>query len=202
MAVRKQTASLYGGILDNIKSVDFTPKGEDKLNPQLYSYALQDINGDGMPDLLVSAGQDSVQHYCVWVGSPDGAGVTQVEVPGDLMTRCGYASSLQFLLTGSNKGNGLLLYQSLNSGAAIPSTQRYVVKDGALVADGDLIQSQAPSQLAPDVLQESVQLKFVDTSDRSLLDSFRQGRGRFRDGQRRGGSAARAVFPVVRRDER
>jgi hypothetical protein len=175
VAVRKQTASLYGGILDNIKSVDFTPKGEDKLNPQSYSYALQDINGDGMPDLLVSADQDSVQHYCVWVGSPDGAGVTQVEVPGDLMTRCGYAGSLQFLLTGSNKGNGLLLYQSLNSGAAIPSTQRYVVKDGALVADGDLIQSQAPSQLAPDVLQESVQLKFVDTSDRSLLDSFAKG---------------------------
>jgi hypothetical protein len=135
VAVRKQTASLYGGILDNIKSVDFTPKGEDKLNPQSYSYALQDINGDGMPDLLVSADQDSVQHYCVWVGSPDGAGVTQVEVPGDLMTRCGYAGSLQFLLTGSNKGNGLLLSQSLNSGAAIPSTQRYVVKDGALVAD-------------------------------------------------------------------
>lgn len=37
VAVRKQTASLYGGILDNIKSVDFTPKGEDKLNPQSYS---------------------------------------------------------------------------------------------------------------------------------------------------------------------
>lgn len=128
-----------------------------------------------MPDLLVSADQDSVQHYCVWVGSPDGAGVTQVEVPGDLMTRCGYASSLQFLLSGSNKGNGLLLSQSLNSGAAIPSTQRYVVKDGALVADGDLIQSQVPSRLAPEVLQESIQLKFVGTSDRSLLDSLAKG---------------------------
>ena len=152
LAVRKQTASLYGGILDNIKSVDFTPKGEDKVNPQSYSYALQDINGDGMPDLLVSADQDYVQHYCAWVGSPDGAGVTQVEVPGDLMTRNGYASSLQFLLSGSNKGNGLLLSQVLNSGA-----------------------SQTPGQLASEVLQESVQLNFVDTDDRSPLDAFAKG---------------------------
>ncbi len=175
LAVRKQTASLYGGILDNIKSVDFTPKGEDKVNPQSYSYALQDINDDGMPDLLVSADQDYVQHYCVWVGSPDGAGVTQVEVPGDLMTRNGYASSLQFLLSGSNKGNGLLLSQVLNSGAAMSSTQRYVVRDGALVADGDPILSQTPGQLASEVLQESVQLNFVDTDDRSPLDAFAKG---------------------------
>jgi hypothetical protein len=82
------------------------------------------------------------QHYCVWVTSQDGSGVTQVQVPDDVMTRNGYASSYQFLLHGSNKGNGLLCSQLSNSGSAMSTTQRYVVKDGKLVADGDAIHSQ------------------------------------------------------------
>jgi hypothetical protein len=82
------------------------------------------------------------QHYCVWVTSQDGSGVTQVQVPDDVMTRNGYASSYQFLLHGSNKGNGLLCSQLSNSGSAMSTTQRYVVKDVKLVADGDAIHSQ------------------------------------------------------------
>ena len=82
------------------------------------------------------------QHYCVWVTSQDGSGVTQVQVPDDVMTRNGYGSSYKILLRGSNKGNGLLCSQLSNSGSAMSTTQRYVVKDVKLVADGDAIQSQ------------------------------------------------------------
>lgn len=142
------------------------------MPPQAFAYALQDINGDGAPDLLVSGDKDGIQRYCAWVGSPDGSGVTQVEVPEDLVTRKGYASSLQFLLSGSNVGDGLLYSQVLGSGAAIPTTQRYVVRDGALVAEGDPILSQSTTQVASEVLAESVELDFVDVSDRSPLESY------------------------------
>ena len=173
--VRRQLAGLYGGILDDVKDLDFGPGKQSGFVPQSYKYALQDINGDGMPDLLVSGDKESVQQYCMWVGSPDGSGATQLEVPEDLMTRYGYPSSLHYLLSGSNVGNGLLYSQVLASGAAIPTTQRYVVRDGALVADGDPIQSQSNTQLAPEVLAESVELDFVDVSARSLLESFAKG---------------------------
>ncbi|MCI1997724.1 MAG: hypothetical protein LKJ49_03685 [Olsenella sp.] len=115
------------------------------------------------------------QHYCVWVTSQDGSGVTQVQVPDDVMTRNGYASSYQFLLHGSNKGNGLLCSQLSNSGSAMSTTQRYVVKDGKLVADGDTIQSQTAGELAPEVKSEIAELNFVDTSDRSLLEALAKG---------------------------
>ncbi|MST72034.1 hypothetical protein [Olsenella porci] len=82
------------------------------------------------------------QHYCAWVVSRDGSGVTQVQVPYDIMTRNGYGSSYKFLFHGSNRGNGLLCSQLSNSGSAMSTTQRYVVKDVKLVADGDAIQSQ------------------------------------------------------------
>lgn len=170
--VRRQVAALYGGILDNVRDVDFSSGAKDGFAPQAFAYALQDINGDGAPDLLVSGDKDGIQHYCAWVGSPDGSGVTQVEVPEDLVTRKGYASSLQFLLSGSNVGDGLLYSQVLGSGAAIPTTQRYVVRDGALVAEGDPILSQSTTQLASEVLAESVELAFVDVSDRSPLESY------------------------------
>lgn len=170
--VRRQVAALYGGILDNVRDVDFSSGAKDGFAPQAFAYALQDINGDGMPDLLVSGDKDGIQRYCAWVGSPDGSGVTQVEVPEDLVTRKGYASSLQFLLSGSNVGDGLLYSQVLGSGAAIPTTQRYVVRDGALVAEGDPILSQSTTQLASEVLAESVELAFVDVSDRSPLESY------------------------------
>ena len=170
--VRRQVAALYGGILDNVRDVDFSSGAEDGFAPQAFAYALQDINGDGAPDLLVSGDKDGIQRYCAWVGSPDGSGVTQVEVPEDLVTRKGYASSLQFLLSGSNVGDGLLYSQVLGSGAAIPTTQRYVVRDGALVAEGDPILSQSTTQLASEVLAESVELAFVDVSDRSPLESY------------------------------
>lgn len=170
--VRRQVAALYGGILDNVRDVDFSSGAKDGFVPQAFAYALQDINGDGAPDLLVSGDKDGIQRYCAWVGSPDGSGVTQVEVPEDLVTRKGYASSLQFLLSGSNVGDGLLYSQVLGSGAAIPTTQRYVVRDGALVAEGDPILSQSTTQLASEVLVESVELAFVDVSDRSPLESY------------------------------
>ncbi|MGN9235295.1 hypothetical protein ACTM8Z_08440 [Atopobiaceae bacterium HCP3S3_D6] len=170
--VRRQVAALYGGILDNVRDVDFSSGAKDGFAPQAFAYALQDINGDGAPDLLVSGDKDGIQRYCAWVGSPDGSGVTQVEVPEDLVTRKGYASSLQFLLSGSNVGDGLLYSQVLGSGAAIPTTQRYVVRDGALVAEGDPILSQSTTQLASEVLAESVELAFVDVSDRSPLESY------------------------------
>ena len=170
--VRRQVAALYGGILDNVRDVDFSSGTKDGFAPQAFAYALQDINGDGAPDLLVSGDKDGIQRYCAWVGSPDGSGVTQVEVPEDLVTRKGYASSLQFLLSGSNVGDGLLYSQVLGSGAAIPTTQRYVVRDGALVAEGDPILSQSTTQLASEVLAESVELAFVDVSDRSPLESY------------------------------
>lgn len=173
--VRRQLAGLYGGILDDVKDLDFGPGKQSGFVPQSYKYALQDINGDGMPDLLVSGDKESVQQYCMWVGSPDGSGATQLEVPEDLVTRYGYPSSLHYLLSGSNVGNGLLYSQVLASGAAIPTTWRYVVRDGALVVDGDPIQSQSNTQLAPEVLAESVELDFVDVSDRSLLESFAKG---------------------------
>lgn len=170
--VRRQVAALYGGILDNVRDVDFSSGAKDGFAPQAFAYALQDINGDGAPDLLVSGDKDGIQRYCAWVGSPDGSGVTQVEVPEDLVTRRGYASSLQFLLSGSNVGDGLLYSQVLGSGAAIPTTQRYVVRDGALVAEGDPILSQSTTQIASEVLAESVELAFVDVSDRSPLESY------------------------------
>ncbi|MBY4796950.1 hypothetical protein K6V98_01020 [Collinsella sp. AGMB00827] len=173
--IRKQSAGLYGEILDNIANVNFTPEGETTGASQSYTYVLQDINADGMPDLLVSADMSSGQRYCAWVGSPDGSGVTQVAVPGDLATRYGHASSFQSLLSGSNKGNGLFLSYSSLSGAVIPTTTRYVVKDGALVADGEPIQSPDPRQLAPEVVAESVQLNFIDVSDRSALDAYAAG---------------------------
>ena len=174
--VRRQVAALYGGILDNVRDVDFSSGAKDGFAPQAFAYALQDINGDGAPDLLVSGDKDGIQRYCAWVGSPDGSGVTQVEVPEDLVTRKGYASSLQFLLSGSNVGDGLLYSQVLGSGAAIPTTQRYVVRDGALVAEGDPILSQSTTQLASEVLAESVELAFVDVSDRSPLESYAKDR--------------------------
>ncbi len=174
-AVNKQVADLNGGILDGIQDVDFGASGKGEFKPQSYEYALQDINGDNLPDLLVMGDQDSVQHYCVWVASQDGSGVTQVQVPDDVMTRNGYASSFRFLLNGSNKGNGLLSSQLSNSGSAMSTTQRYVVKDGKLVADGDVIQSQVAGELAPEVNSESVEINFVDTSDRSLLEALAKG---------------------------
>lgn len=174
-AVNKQVADLYGGILNGIQDVDFDTSGKGEFKPQSYEYALQDINGDNLPDLLVMGDQDSVQHYCVWVASQDGSGVTQVQVPDDVMTRNGYASSYRFLLNGSNKGNGLLSSQLSNSGSAMSTTQRYVVKDGKLVADGDAIQSQTAGELAPEVKSESVEPNFVDTSDRSLLEALAKG---------------------------
>lgn len=173
--VRRQLAGLYGGILDDVKDLDFDPGEQSGFVPQSYKYALQDINGDGMRDLLVSGDKDGIQQYCMWVGSPDGSGATQLEVPADLVTRYGYPSSLHYLLSGSNVGNGLLYSQVLSSGAAIPTTWRYVVRDGALVVDGDPIQSQSNTELAPEVLAESVELDFVDVSDRSLLESFAKG---------------------------
>lgn len=174
-AVNKQVVDLYGGILDGIQDVDFDASGKGEFKPQSYEYALQDINGDNLPDLLVMGDQDSVQHYCVWVASQDGSGVTQAQVPDDVMTRNGYASSYRFLLHGSNKGNGLLSSQLSNSGSAMSTTQRYVVKDGKLVADGDAIQSQTAGELAPKVKSESVEINFVDTSDRSLLEALAKG---------------------------
>lgn len=174
-AVNKQVADLYGGILDGIRDVDFDASGKGGFKPQSYEYALQDINGDNLPDLLVMGDQDSVQHYCVWVASQDGSGVTQVQVPDDVMTRNGYASSYRFLLNGSNRGNGLLSSQLSNSGSTMSTTQRYVVKDGKLVADGEAIQSQTAGELAPEVKSESVEINFVDTSDRSLLEALAKG---------------------------
>lgn len=120
---------------------------------------------------MVGADPTGIGRRCsAWVASQDGSGVTQVQVPDDVMTRNGYGSSYQFLLNGSNKGNGLLFSQLSNSGSAMSTTQRYVVKDGKLVADGDANQSQAASELTPEVKSESVELNFVDTSGRSLLD--------------------------------
>lgn len=115
------------------------------------------------------------RHYCAWIASRDGSGVTQVQVPDDIMTRNGYGSSYKFLLNWSNKGKGLLCSQLSNSGSAMSTTQRYVVKDGKLEADGDAIQSQAAGELAPEVKSEMVELNFVDTSDRSLLEALSKG---------------------------
>lgn len=115
------------------------------------------------------------RHCCVRVGSLDSSGVRQVQVPDDVMTRNGYASSYQFLLNGSNKGNGLLCSQLSNSGSAMSTTQRYVVKDGKLEADGDAIQSQSAGELAPEIKSEIVELNFVDASDRSLLEALAKG---------------------------
>lgn len=78
----------------------------------------------------------------MWVAPRDGSGVTQVQVPDNIMTRNGYGSSYRLLLRSSNKGNGLLCSQLSNSGSAMSTTQRYVAKDVKLVADSDAIQSQ------------------------------------------------------------
>lgn len=115
------------------------------------------------------------QHYFAWIASRDGSGVTRVQVPNDIMTRNGYGSSYRLLLRGSNKGNGLLCSQLSNSGSAMSTTQGHVLKDRKLVADGDAIHSQAAGELAQEVKSEGVELNFLDTSNRSLLEALAKG---------------------------
>lgn len=102
-------AQLYREIIKNPDKIDFESDYHDPRGSlEKIEYSLEDINGDGIPDLLMAAfyedyGFASWDLIRPYVASPTEMKVQ--EVPSSLLG--GYPANVEFRVMGSKSGNGL-----------------------------------------------------------------------------------------------
>lgn len=162
--VVKQTALLYRDLLSEVSSYDF---GEGiPENSAEYTYALQDVNADGIPDMVVSAenynelgGPNSAVR--VWTTTADGSGIQ--EISGTIeVQRLTHALWGNVLLYGVEDGNGLYAVHHHASSEARPDTNTlYSFQNGTM--------SGTEQTLSQDKIAE---LEFVSINDLSPIDKL------------------------------
>ena len=125
-------AQLYREIIKNPDKIDFESNYHDSSGSlEKIEYSLEDINGDGIPDLLMAAfyedpGIASWDLIRPYVASPTDMNVQ--EVPSSLLG--GFPGNVEFRVMGSKSGNGL--YRAIIA-SEVNTLTRFAFKDLSII---------------------------------------------------------------------
>lgn len=163
---RQRVAALYVSTLDQVSSYDFFEGLEGMAPSGSYSYALADMNQDGIPELVVEADAGAGMS-AVRVFSSNADGSKLLAPSGSLVTGAASAGGFRGGVLASSKADGLL-YSILSSGSGSVSVYRAHI-EGERLVQGDPVYQFNVASGDDGFSAESQPLEFTASADRAPL---------------------------------
>lgn len=169
--IAQNIAEQYGKVLDNIASYDFLGGVEPQPGDEIdgYNYALTDMTGDGVPELVVETRAAMLTNVRVFSPTTSADGLIAPEE--SLQTGIAGAGGFRGGVSGTKDGSGLY-YTVTSSGTGDVEIAKVTINGSTLVQTRVAEYSLDPSQGKPepqDIAANTVDLEFKDVADRTPL---------------------------------
>lgn len=165
----QKAARLYAKVLDKIDTYEFLPNSDPDAAFTGYQYALADMTGDDIPELIVQT--DGMVQW-VRVFSADVQTNSVIAPINSLMKGARSAGGFRGSLSGSRNGE-YLFYTVLESGTGLAGTQKVTIDGSALKYEN--FAEYTIGETSP-ISEQEVILDFISTTDLSLLEQLAGGK--------------------------